>query len=381
MTSKTLASIPNPDLAVNEDLKPRWNSPDWRRRGFHDLHRTARYAISLRAGRVLTLEKCIDRSIGNMAEVRRLTSTSMFSAMAVVRGQTVLHEAYAPDFGPDRAHSIMSITKTHLNFVYGGLAEAGLIDLDRTVGSYLPEIGSGYAGATVQQVLNMDVSNDYSEDYSDPVTSSYLHEVPMGWRLAEDGAEVPTEHQFLSRISSADVANRDAHALYKSANSDVLGWVAERVSGRPLPAFFADITDAAGLERGFDLTTDREGRPWASGGGCLTARDLARYGLLFVRHGEGVGGRRVGSAAFIDRTRANPGKPLPPPRDFVRYSNQMNMSERWIGHGGYGGQYLLCDMESGVVGVFFSVLENRDCADREYSCEIIRMLASVAESV
>jgi len=177
------------------------------------------------------------------------------------------------------------------------------------------------------------------------------------------------------------VNNHGTHALYKSANSDVLRWIAERVSGRQLRAYFADIADAAGVEGGFHLTTDRAGRPWASGGGCLTARDLARYGLLFVRSGAGVNGRQVGSAAFIERTRAAPGKSLPPPRDFVRYSNQMNTDGRWVGHGGYGGQYMLCDLESGVVGVFFSVLENRDCYDPENTCEIIRMLAEVARSV
>lgn len=380
MTDTALTGIANPDLAVTADQKPRWNSPDWRRRGFHNLHQTARYAISLRAARVLPLEKLIDRRIGDIAEVRRLTSTAMFSAMVVVRGHQVLHEAYAPDFGPEQPHSIMSITKTHLNLVYGGLLEAGLVDLDRTIGSYLPEIGSGYRDATVRQLLNMDVVNDYSEDYSDPGTSSYHHEVPMGWRLGQDGIEGPSEQEFLAAITSPDVTNSGPHALYKSANSDVLGWVAERISGRPLRAFFADITDAAGLSGAFHITTDRAGRPWASGGGCLTARDLARYGLLFVRGGEGVGGRRVGSAEFIQRTISKPGKPLPPPRDFVRYANQMNTDGRWVGHGGYGGQYMLCNLESGVVGVFFSVLESRDCADKDYTCEIIRMLDEVARS-
>ena len=43
-----------------------------------------------------------------------------------------------------------------------------------------------------------------------------------------------------------------------------------------------------------------------SGGACLTARDLARYGLLFARGGEGVDGLRVGDAAFIEETRRDP---------------------------------------------------------------------------
>ncbi|WP_292214716.1 ABC transporter permease [Mesorhizobium sp.] len=36
------------------DNKPRWNQPDHRRSGFHNLHTTMRYAMSLRAPRVLS---------------------------------------------------------------------------------------------------------------------------------------------------------------------------------------------------------------------------------------------------------------------------------------------------------------------------------------
>ena len=176
----------NPALETVGDHKAFWNSPDFRRWGFHNLHRNARYAMSLRADCVLDLEKCLDRRIGDMSEVRRLTGSNIFSAMVVLRGEKVLHEAYAADFGPDCPHSVMSISKTHLNLIIGGLVAEGIVDLSSTVDNYLPDIGSGYAGATIQQVLNMDVVNDYSEDYRDSFASSYAHEVSMGWRLPVD---------------------------------------------------------------------------------------------------------------------------------------------------------------------------------------------------
>ena len=70
---------------------------------------------------------------------------------------------------------------------------------------------------------------------------------------------------------------------------------------------------------------------------------------------------------------------MPKPRDALRYSNQTNTNGRWLGHGGYGGQYMLADLDSGVVGVFFSVLENRHASDPGYSSEIINMLQRIAE--
>ncbi len=39
---------------------------------------------------------------------------------------------------------------------------------------------------------------------------------------------------------------------------------------------------------------------------------------------------------------------------------------------------MLADLSSGVVGVFFSVLENRDAHDPEYSTDFIRMLETIA---
>jgi CubicO group peptidase (beta-lactamase class C family) len=200
-----------------------------------------------------------------------------------------------------------------MNLVIGKLVEEGRIDPARRVQEYIPEIGSGYATASVQQLLNMDVANDYTEDYDDPFTSAYLQEEAVGWRLPSDPAREDTTRAFVSRITGKDTTNRTGKADYKSANTEVLGWIAERVSGRPLRHFLADIADAAGIEGCLHMTTDRDGVPLVDGGICLTARDLARFGALFVRRGLGVDGRQVGSAAFIERTRTA-GIPLKPPR-------------------------------------------------------------------
>src|SRR5690606_25661016 len=113
-----------------------------------------------------------------------------------------LFERYAADFGRSHLHSIQSITKTLMNLVIGQLVERRIVDLSRPVKDYLPEIGSGYANATVQQVLNMDVVNGYSEDFADPQATYYAHEEAMGWRLPLDPAAEETQRSFLCRISS-----------------------------------------------------------------------------------------------------------------------------------------------------------------------------------
>jgi hypothetical protein len=46
-----------------------------------------------------------------------------------------------------------------------------------------------------------------------------------------------------------------------------------------------------------------------------------------------VDGQAVGAAAFLQVTRQG-GIPMPPPRDWLRYSNQTNTDGDGLGHGG-----------------------------------------------
>ncbi|WP_271574539.1 serine hydrolase domain-containing protein [Bradyrhizobium sp. CCBAU 11361] len=373
---REIISEANPDLYVGADHKARWERADHRRHGFHNLHRLARYGISYRSARVMLLQKAADLRIANMETVGRLTSLPWFSAMAVIRGDQILYEKYAQDFNPDHPHSIKSISKTVINLLIGRLVEDNKIQLGKQVCEYLPWIGSGYHQATVQQVLNMDVANSYSEDCTDPLSTAFDHEEALGWRLPVDLKTEKTQRAFLASITSRDIKNRTGYCDYKSANSDVLGMIAESVTGKPLRVLLADVADAAGFEGCLHITTDREGFPAVCGGMCLTARDLARYGSIFMRRGMGIDGLHIGSGPFIDASLQG-GTAAAPPREGLRYCNHTFTDGRWIGHGGAGGQFMLVDLVSGVVAVFLSVLEVRDSSDRSYTNPIIQMLSQI----
>lgn len=373
MTRNTPVGRPNPQLEVGRDNRSAWCQTDSRRWGFHNLHLLSRYSLTMRAPSVLELHKCFDMRIPDLPLVRKLTGSPFFSGMAVVRGSEIVFERYAPDFGPDRIHSIQSITKTTLNFIMGSLVERGLLDMTKRVDDYLPEMGSGYASATVQQVANMDVANAYSEDYSDLHASVFEQEVAMGWRLPHPGHVEDTLRGFVLGVESPDTTNRSGFADYKSANTDVLAWIAERVTGRSVRAMLIEIVEAAGIEGTFHVSTDRDSVPVVSGGGSMTARDLARYGLLLARHGHGVDGRRVGSGDFIRQSIAYPGPSMPKPRTWMSYANQLMTDGRWIGHGGFGGQFLLADPPTDAAMAFFSVMENRDAVDTAYYTDVVQM--------
>lgn len=371
----------NPDLTVLADNKCPWNLPETRRDGFRNLHRKQRYSVSFRSDYIFELTKDIDPRIGSRNDVQRLTNTQHFCAMAVIKDQTLVFEAYAPDFPDEHLHTIMSVTKLLTNLIIGQLVGEGLIDLSKTVDEYLPEIGSGYASATIKQVLDMDLENNYTENYSDPHASIFASEVSYGCRLPADDAPELTMKEFLCSIQAVGetLDNNTGATRYKTANSDILGWIAERVGGRPLRDWVLDIVEATGVEGVWNMQTDRSGFPILGGGTSLTVRDLARFGQLFCRYGKGVNGRQVGDADFIEKTRKEPRHKLIPPMDFCRYSNQTATNGVWLGHAGYGGQFLLANPDTGVSVAFFSVLETKNAIFPEYQAELIRMMESVAE--
>ena len=369
----------NSDLVAQPGEMEGWNSPQNRRASFHNLHRIVRYGFSVRAPEVLKLTSSTDTRIVQLDSVQKLCNASTFSAMVVLRGEELVYEQYAPDFSPHQAHTIMSISKTMTHLIVGRCVEDGLIDLTAKVRDYLPEIGSGYADSAIQNVLDMNVVNDYSEDYSDPHTMALDHNTSMGWRLPAADTRLTSNREFLSTIKSDDLLNRSGEVNYKSASTDVLAWIAERVSGQSLRDHFVSIVEAVGIEHIFHMSTDHTGIPNTNGGVCLSTRDLARFGLVFTRRCQGINGERIGSHSFMDAARGCTGPVYPAPDNQIHYGNQLITNGRWIGHGGWGGQLLIVDPETATVVVFFSVLENDSASDDNHKRAIVQMAEELIE--
>lgn len=369
----TLQSHPNPALTVLADNKQGWNHPTQRRHGFHNLHLLFRRAVMLRSRRVLDLVPAPDPALTDRVEASGLTGLAPFSALVVAQGNSLLFQASSADFGPDRPHSVQSISKMHIHLIIGELVAAGRLDLNARMGDLLPWLGSGYAGARLQDVLDMNVANDFSEDYDDPYAGCYREEEAIAFRLAQ--GEEPTLRGFVAGITGGDLRNDTGYALYKSANTDLLTLLA--ATHVDLHARLTAITDAAGYEGALHMSLSPEMLPAFSGGGCLSARDLARFGLLLARKGRAVAGADVGGAAFTEATLARQTALLGPKRGEVRYSNHVMTNGRWLGHGGYGGQFLMADPVTGRAAAFLSVLENDSGYDTDYATHIVAMLERI----
>lgn len=368
-------SIPNPDLTVGADNKQGWNQPSRRRAGFHNAHQLFRRALMVRARRVLVLDHAPSPVLDAKIAATEITSHPAFSALVVAEGSRILHLSHADDFAADRPHSIQSITKLHIHLIFGELIDSGLVDASQDVAHYLPWIGSAYAGAKIRDLLDMNVENNFSEDYADARADCYREEEALGWRLPPDGVAEPTLRDFVAGLTGGDLTNRSGFARYKSANTDVLTLIAGRLMD--LRAWIEATADAAGYEGAFHISLSPDGFPAFSGGGCLSARDLARFGLLIARGGVGVGGGYVGSAAFTRASLTRQAPVVSPLRNWQRYSNNLMTDGRWLGHSGYGGQFLMVDLMTGRVAAFLSVLENESGYDEAYMSVVVRALEQI----
>ncbi len=370
----------NPDLVVGADNKQRWNQTQHRRQGFHNAHKLFRRCLLLRAREQLVLEA--DRlETAIPPGLRDLLAHPAFSAFVCAAGSRILFEAQAADFDTRRPHSIQSVTKLHMHLIIGRLLAQGLLELEKPVQHYLPDIGSGYAGARIQDLLDMNLANDFSEDYGDHLSDCYAEEIALGWRLPPSGEPEITLRDFACRITGGDLTNRSGQADYKSANTDVLTLISAAVSPLSLAAQLEAITDAVGHESAFHISLSPEHLPAFSGGGCLSARDLARFGLLLARGGRDIHGKTFANTDFLKASLQRPAPRLSPPRDWLRYSNHLMTDGRLVGHAGYGGQFLLVDLESGLACAFLSVLENEAGHDEDYMAAVATALRELSLSV
>tara|TARA_B100001113_G_scaffold120636_1_gene98585 strand:- start:7364 stop:8527 length:1164 start_codon:yes stop_codon:yes gene_type:complete len=382
MSNFKLKSEANPSLVVLRDNKPKWYLPESRREGYRNLHKINRYGLLHRSDLVLKLNKKHNKKIENIPSVKKVISHKYFCSLLVGKDQEILFEKYASDFTEKTPQTIMSITKMFVNIFIGELLEKKLIDLNKKISHYLPNIGSGYASATVQDVLDMNIVNSYSEDYTDPYTSSFMHEPVCGWRLPSDLNDKMGQEEFLNSIQAnekKDLTNSTEFSHYKSANTDVIGVLIEKVSGKKLNQWILDSVEAAGLEDALYMGTDRFGMPWISGGGCLISRDFLRFGLLFSRRGIGVGNRKVGSYEFFNQTLKNKGtKYMELAKDkFLYYSNSTMKLGDWIGHSGLGGQFLAINLKNGITASYFSVIDTPSGTDENYKRDMINMMDEI----
>lgn len=239
-------------------------------------------------------------ALSSVEDLERRLVESSTDALVVERGGEVVAEYYAPGFGPNRTHLLMSVSKSLCAIVVGALIDDGLIDPQRRADSYIPALaGSAYGDATVEELLDMTAAADYSEEYTDPNSEVQLQDRAGGWRPHRPGDAADT-YAFIAGLKRSRPHGETFQ--YCSATTDALGWLVEAVTGeRYADVLAARLWSRIGAEREARISIDRGGCAVANAGISCTARDLTRVGRLLLNGGE-IAGNRVVSESWVRAT-------------------------------------------------------------------------------
>ena len=222
---------------------------------------------------------------GGRETVGDVLDQSFTDAWVVLQDGKLVGEWYAEGGGPSVPHAVMSVTKSLVGCVCAVLMDGGVLTQDDFVSDHIPELrATAWAGATVRHLLDMRSGVAFREDYTDPESEVRRLDEWLGDRPAAADETGHGLYAFLRTLTAG--SPHGGRFLYRSAETDVLGWVCERAAGRRMAELVSDLVwGPMGAEQDADAICDAVGTMVHDGGVCATARDLARFGQLLLDGG------------------------------------------------------------------------------------------------
>ncbi len=310
---------------------------------------------------------------------------SSTTALVVIKGNDITHEAYFQGTGELDKRISWSMSKSFLSAIFGVAVYDGKIpDLNVAVTDYVPSLkGSGYDGVTIKNVLQMSSGVYFNEDYKD-----FNSDINRFGRLMALGGKFD---DFAMSLTSEREQGEYMH--YVSIDTHVIGMVLRAATGRSIPDYFNEkLWSKLGTEQDAVYVTDSSGEPMVLGGLNLISRDYARLGTLYRDHGM-INGEQIIPSPWIEDS-ITPDAPhlMPGKRDSANtsfgYGYQWwlpeNPDQEFMAIGIYG-QYIYINRKANVVIVKNS--SDRDFTANDYeskymAAEAFRAIArSLSEEV
>ena len=235
-------------------------------------------------------------------------SANYTDGMLILHKGKIVYERYFGCLDEAGKHGAMSMTKSLTGLLAEILVAEGTLDDAALVSSIIPELSdSAFGNATVRQVMDMTTGLAYSEDYSDPNADIWQYSAAASPLPKPAGYEGPDGYFEYLQTVRPEGAHGDAFH-YKTINTDALGWIISRVSGKEVTELLSDrIWSRMGAEQDGYMTVDGKGTPFAGGGLSAGLRDLGRVGLLMLNEGE-INGQRLFPSQVVASIRSGGSK-------------------------------------------------------------------------
>ena len=297
---------------------------------------------------------------GGRVALERLLAALDTDGCIVLKDGAVRFETYLNDMSADSLHLSQSVSKSLVGALVGIQIGRGLIDPESPVERIVPELARcGYAGARVLDVLDMRSGVRFVEDYLDPDCEMGLLDRASGWKPHRPGEPGCVYDLILTLRQDRPHGGK---FQYRSIETDLLGWVLERSTGRHLCALMEEcLWGPMGAETDAYYTTDRAGTALGDGGLNATLRDYARFGLLMLEDGRREG-RSVIPADFCAACRRGDPSVFDDKEKFARFPGASYSRQWWVldqergiaAALGIFGQMIYIDRARGFVMVFLS---------------------------
>ena len=199
------------------------------------------------------------------------------NAFLVIRKGKITYEKYFNGKQQSTVLPSYSVAKTMTSLVIGQLIDEGMIQESDTFVSILPEFkaDSSFDKVTIKDLLDMNSGIGVSDNYPSG---------PSGWGVAIAQMYASTDVNWFLKNNRKMREEPGTFPEYRSVNTQMLGLIIQKITGRYLAAEFTDrIWQKVGADYDATWNVDREGGH-EKAFCCFnaTARDYARVGQALM---------------------------------------------------------------------------------------------------
>ena len=258
----------------------------------------------------------------------------------IIKNDTVIYEKYFNGFESDSLRTIFSVSKAFTSALIGIAIDEGYIKgVDQLVSDFIPSFKTnGKEKMTINNLLQM-TSGLNENDYTDVLKIGlFYYSKDQNKRAEKTKLKYKPGTKF----------------QYSSINTQLLGICLEKATGKTFDVYFKEkIWEPMGMEYNALSSKDDKGFHKYFGGISANPRDLAKFGLLYLKNGN-WNGNQIVPEYWVKATAKRDtiqGKSTSYTNcfwlDTYPIENKFNKSDLFAG--GYGGQIVYINPENSTV--------------------------------
>lgn len=261
-------------------------------------------AVSAGNGKKYTVKTRLDPAIDNITftpwdaqepmTFEQSLAANYTDGIIIMHKGKIVYEKYPAGLKPDGLHAAMSVSKSFTGTVASILVAEKKLDPSKKVTDYIPELkNSGFADATVGQVMDMTTAIKYGEDYNDPNSEVWAYSAAGNVFRPDSYSGPQNYYEYLAMVKKLPDAEHGTTFGYKTVNTELLAWICSRVTGKGLTDMVSEmIWQPLGAHYDGYYQLDPSGIAFAGGGFDLNLRDMALFGEM-LRNGGKLNGKQV----------------------------------------------------------------------------------------